>query len=393
MQSISHITIPSTSHWHPRLEIRITFLLLFVLFVPDALSSSWENIPLTGDIPSPRCDHSMVRIGDLYYIYGGREVSSDVKSLTKTTAIYDDLYTYTPSENYCRKITPTGTTPPKLCGHTALVHNNQMYVLFGHKGATEQDPTSGPSNDVYRYDPATNTWGKVQTSGSTPPARVYSAGVSSITRVWISGGTQSITRTASCSDSWIFYPETSSWEQKGTIPQAGRYGHAMVMDASRNVHILGGRNEYGVQYSGWRYNPKTNTWTETHLDNAPPPVSNSITFWTYAGLARFYRIGGYGYPSSFSKSTNKDEWEKIVGEVWKLDLTKMEWEYQGNVDPIAYGAGAFFDDPGNPNDVPRPIFFGGVNEDEVPVNTMTLYDPEGEGPTSSVGKESLRWYE
>jgi hypothetical protein len=167
----------------------------------------------------------------------------------------------------------------------------------------------------------------------------------------------------------------------------------MVTDVTGTVYILGGRNEYGVQYSGWKYDPQTNTWNETIPENSPPPVSHAACIETVTSTGRYYRIGGFGYPSSFGKTINKDEWEKIIGEVWELDLAKMEWIQLGNVNPIAYGAGAFFDDPEDPDDVPRPIIFGGLDENETPVNTMTLYDPEGEGPTSSAGQAPLQWYE
>lgn len=84
MQTFAQITTTSTSHWHPRLEVWISFLFLCVFFVPGVSASSWENLTLTGDIPSARCDHSMVRIGDLYYLYGGRDIETNVKSITST---------------------------------------------------------------------------------------------------------------------------------------------------------------------------------------------------------------------------------------------------------------------------------------------------------------------
>ncbi len=377
---------------HRWLRVVVLCLLFFAFITPAIQASRSENLPLTGDIPSPRSDHSMVRIGDQYFIYGGRGADTDVKSITDTGPVYDDLYVYTPFGNHCQKVTPLGTPPPKLFGHTAFVYKEQMYVFSGHKVSSEGTTSNGASNELWKYDPATNQWLKLVTNGPTPPARVYSAGVNSVTRIWVSGGVTSVSSTSSLNDSWVYDPETSTWVQKGNIPQAGRYGHGMVQDGTGNVYILGGRNEYGVQYYGWKYDPRTNTWIESLPDNAPPPVSNSIVICPFTGKV-YFRIGGYGYSSNFSKSTNKNEWEKIIGEVWKLDLLTMKWEQLGNVEPVAYGAGAFYDDPEDPDDEPKPIVFGGLDEDENPVNNMTLLDPGVEPPASSVDRESLHRYE
>lgn len=392
-RDLSFVTPAMRSHPCPPRTIMCRLFLLIFICLSGTEASSWENLTLTGDVISPRCDHSMVRIGDEYFIYGGRSVETNVKSMTQTSESYDDLYMFSHTGNTVRKLTPSGTLPPKLFGHTALVHNRKMYVFFGYKGPTSESPASGPTNDVYRYDPETNQWTKVNPAGNTPSGRLYSAGIDSVTRIWVAGGTRSATKTMTCDDSWVFDPNNETWTRKGDIPQTGRYGHSMVRDTTGAVYILGGRNDYGVQYYAWKYNPRLNQWEEALPQNSPPPVSNSANIDSFTRTGQFYRIGGYGYPSSFSKNINKNEWEKIIGEVWRLDLSKMKWEYEGDIPATAFAAGAFFDDPEDPDDVPVPIIFGGLDANEEPVGTMTLYDPEGSPPTSSVGKETLRWYE
>ncbi|WP_413943141.1 kelch repeat-containing protein [Bdellovibrio sp. HCB-162] len=178
-------------------------------------------------------------------------------------------------------------------GAVTWIDSSGNQWTFGGQGAW------GTTNDLWKYNPSTNTWtwisgtttngdpGNYGTKGvaaasNSPRARAWGAGwIDSSNNLWVFGGFYS---GGYLNDLWKFDPSTGQWTwmsgassansvgtygTKGTpstanIPGA-RVNHSTVLDSSGNFWLYGGSGyaSAGTGYLNdlWKYNPGTGEWT------------------------------------------------------------------------------------------------------------------------------------
>lgn len=130
------------------------------------------------------------------------------------------------------------------CG---FVIGNYGYVLGGKQAA------SNYTNNLYRFDPATNTW---STMNQFPGGTRYAMSAFSVNGKAYAGlGTdENILQT----DWWEYNPAGNTWTAKASFPGSGRFA-ASGFAIGPKGYVLGGTNG-GYQDELWQYDVASNSW-------------------------------------------------------------------------------------------------------------------------------------
>ena len=174
--------------------------------------------------------------------------------------------------------TPTTLTnaPAARRWHTAVWTGSEMIVWGG-------DLESPVTNTGGRYNPDTDTWIATATINAPSPRIDHTA-------VWT--GSDMIVWGGHSSDLTLntggrYNPATNSWTATNTIGAATRGGHSAIWTGKEMI-VWGGYHTFlsdNFVYTrpintGARYNPNTDSWTDTTLSNAPEARGAHSVIWT-----------------------------------------------------------------------------------------------------------------
>jgi N-acetylneuraminic acid mutarotase len=238
--------------------------------LPD---DTWDNGSLDTMVTA-RTSHTVVWTGREMIVWGG-------------VGFYQELNTglrYDPATDTWAS-TSTAGAPAARYGHTAIWTGREMILWGGYLGYYQ----GGYSNTGGRYDPASDTWEPTSTLDA-PEAR------DEHTAIWT--GRQMIVWGGHFTDSdlstgGLYDPETNAWTptSQAEAPQ-GRTGHTAVWTGTRMV-VWGGRFHDSVNHylnTGGRYDPATDSWTETSMAGAPEGRTGHTSVWTGTQMVVW---GGY----------------------------------------------------------------------------------------------------
>jgi len=247
----------------------------------------WTALP-TQDAPSPRSSHTAVWTGAEMIVWGGRFPVSGVG--LATGAAYDPL-----TDSW--RATALPGAPAARYLHTAVWTGSEMIVWGGNPGAFA---TGG------RYDPVADTWTPTTIQGA-PTGRSYHTAAWTGTEMIVWGGLGTPTGLAT---GGLYDPVADLWRPTSTSgAPAGRFWHTSVW-TGREMIIWGGTVSSNAPPldSGGRYDPSSDTWQETSLDNAPSPRAFASAVWTGSGMivwgGDFLDTGGIYDPLS-------DSWQPV----------------------------------------------------------------------------------
>ncbi|KAJ3270642.1 hypothetical protein HDV01_007530 [Terramyces sp. JEL0728] len=157
--------------------------------------------------PSPRAGHSITKINNQWYMFGGASHEEGFKS---------DLYLL---DGTWKQL--SSSTIPRY-EHTAIPLKQNLLVLFG-------SGESGPLVSPQLFDTETQTWSDLEIKGSITPRILRSAGVVG-DRVYVFGG--------------------------------GQYNDEPIEDTGDMVYVYGGMCKEKTLDDLWQFNTKTNRWTQ-----------------------------------------------------------------------------------------------------------------------------------
>lgn len=145
----------------------------------------------------------------------------------------------------------------RLC-HTAVVHNNKMYIYGGHITQPSSEYFDTVKKDLYEYDLATREWRELPTSDGAPRRTEHTAVVYNNSMV-VFGGYSGIGYENSV---MVFDFTTQQWQQlvaQGEAPSV-RSAHTAVVVGS-SMFVFGGWNGVHCMNDLHELNFETNTWT------------------------------------------------------------------------------------------------------------------------------------
>ena len=240
-------------------------------------TDSWTATS-TDNAPDARFSHTAVWTGTEMIVWGGfiSFPSGDVKTGGR----------YNPTTN---SWTATSTTdaPDARDSHTAIWTGSEMIVWGGHSydGANTYYYNSGG-----RYNPTSDSW-TVTNTIDAPAARTDHRTVWTGSEMIVWGGWDGIT---ALSTGGKYNPSTDSWTATTTTgAPSARHIHTAVWNYSGEEMIVWGGDSCSsgcYLNTGGRYNPTTDSWTNTSTINAPDPRRGSRAVWTGSEMIIW---GGY----------------------------------------------------------------------------------------------------
>lgn len=372
-------------------SVRAAALLFLSLIAPSpgraedlaALPNSWTATSALG-APSARVHHTAVWTGEKMIVWGGDAGMVSTPTLGNG-ALYD------PPSNTWSPVATAGAPAPREFA-TAVWTGSEMIVWGGIRFNSMAPPTVFNNGGI--YDPQTNSWRAVSTSGA-PAARFAHSAVWTGSEMIVWGGD---------SNSFDFAAPNGLFDPR-SADEADREGPAII--------------DPGPLNSGGIYDPSTDTWRPLSTVNAPSPRAEHTAVWTgsrmivWGGDDAHSNIAGGGI-----YDPDTDSWIRTLGAgepsardahtaVW-TGSDMIIWGGIGLMDTVRTG-GVF--DPvanswkstnltGSPSARGlhvavsfrgRMIVWGGsTGNDEV--NTGGIYDPDTDTwtPTSLAGAPSGR---
>ncbi|HVZ55668.1 MAG TPA: kelch repeat-containing protein [Chitinophagaceae bacterium] len=174
------------------------------------------------------------------------------------------------------------------------------YIVSGYNGG-------GTFQDMYAYDPGSNTW----TRKADPPFPGYyrSVGISTATKGYLIGG--AVVGSPRTKDLWEYDPDLDQWTRKADFPGSARYSGAGF--SIQGKVYFGTGNDGSDLNDWWEYDPGTDTWTrKADFPGAPRSYAMALGFddHGYLGLGAFYSPTG-------------NDW-------WKYDPVQDQWSRQAD---------------------------------------------------------------
>ncbi len=216
--------------------------------------------------------------------------------------------------------TTTANAPKARDGHAAVWTGKAMLVWGGYAYADPYYLKTGG-----RYDPATDSW-KAIAATNAPSGRTNLAAVWSGKEMVVWGGYGS-TEPYYLSTGGRYDPATDTWRSTSmNDAPPGRDTHTAIWTGTRMI-VWGGYSNVGIGYldSGGVYDPATDKWTPTTMEGAPPGRSDHSAVWTgremvvWGGIAAA-TTGGRYTPGSDSwaptSETNAPPWRAEHTAVW-----------------------------------------------------------------------------
>ena len=249
-------------------------------------TDTWKPVT-TKNAPAARFDFPVVWTGKEMLVWGGYTDSHSRYQGGHADAQLNTGGRYDPASDTWKTITTSGA-PSRRWFHTLLWTGKELIVWGGANAAKVL-------NDGSRYNPAKDTWKPISTDGAPCP-RNSQVSVWTGKEMIVWGGSA---REAGAPEDYFengarYNPETDTWRPISTIgAPKGRVAVTAVWTGTEMV-LWGGVNDAqdnGGRFvgTGGRYNPATDTWTDITTKGAPSPRLTSVV-WTGEGLLTF---GGY----------------------------------------------------------------------------------------------------
>ena len=329
---------------------------IFAILIIVSISVSAQS-----QVPSPRYGHTVCKVGQYYYIFGGTSIDGSKKS-TKGSPLAD-LYQFDPSNNSFYKLNPTGNMPPGMSFHNECGVEGKMYVLNGTSSETN-------SNCVWVFDPTLNAW----IERVVQPKKVTQAFLSFVGEysLMYQAGGYDLETNAPTNKCYAFNPQTEQWTEKLPMQQGARYGGASAFLAGK-LYCINGLNENGPQTGAAVYDPQIDDWNTVPTTGFPPMWGNTTT---QIGN-NIYMWGGGMW--SGKKSTKSDE-TVFSTDLYQLNIQSGTGNVVGvkraeNLPVSLYGAGWI--DVANNDTI--MYMFGGIQNitntgDTVLINNLYRYN-------------------
>ncbi len=235
-------------------------------------ANTWTQISTNG-APSARDYHTAVWTGTEMIIWGGNH-----GGILNTGARYNPLTdTWTPMS--------TAGAPSSLANRAAVWTGTEMIIWGGG--------INGTSTTGARYNPTTDTWTAMSNTGAPANRSDFSAlwtGTEFIVWGGIAANTVNHLNDGAC-----YNPGSNTWTAVTTTgAPAARADHTAVWTGSEMIIWGGDMEEPPYDYSdGGRYNPASDSWIATITTDAPTPRAYHTAVWT--GTNMIVWGGSYAY--------------------------------------------------------------------------------------------------
>ncbi|KAI9738014.1 MAG: Negative regulator of mitotic exit [Cirrosporium novae-zelandiae] len=298
------------------------------LWMVEAASGnlSCYPIPTFSDGPGPRVGHASLLVGNAFIVFGG-----DTKTEENDT-LDDTLYLLNTSSRHWSRANPSGPKPAGRYGHTLNILGSKIYVFGGQvEGLFFNDLVAFDLNSLQTANSKwelllKNTMEGGPPAGSVPQPRTNHSVITWNEKLFLFGGTNG---EQWFNDVWTYDPQTNSWSALdciGYIP-APREGHSAAL-VGDTMYIFGGRTDEGHDLgdlAAFRI-PSRRWYTFQNMGPAPSPRSgHSMTAYNK------HIIVMAGEPSSSTRDVGE------LSLVYILDTSKIRYPNDQHVQQTPAG--------------------------------------------------------
>ena len=286
-------------------------------WVYDPNNNTWTEITAGGG-PNPRQQHTATSLGDgRIVVFGGREQWA-----------YADAYAWIYNTTTGNWTQGSGLPAGSRYFHGAVNNNGKVYIFGGQTDA-------GYSNEMWKYNPDTDTWTEIDQGATLPSQRQIPVIVSELQNlIWLYGGEEGHGRTF-INDLWEFDVTASTWQQLPDPPYTRKLTDA-EMSGDDDIVIFGGRNENNDQTSTTlNYNISSGSWCDLGDSLTAPsaPVNTTIyaendsvfVSWTAVCGATSYKV--YSSDDPYEPLENWDFEEEVTDTNWSEPVLTNEKKF------------------------------------------------------------------
>lgn len=338
--------------------------------VADPPSSITANVSLTATQPAPRFGHTLTRVGDSIYLFGGMDaVEQGAATVGPMASVLNDLWEFNFENNQWRELSPAGEAPLPRYDHAttlagAVQGSQKLFSFGGFDGFIEV-------RDQWFYDPGSNAWQRILPDNDAPNALAGHSAVTDATGAPILYGGASAGGAYMDTRVWRYNPETNKYwvlkeEYNDTLKRKWHF--------AATVHI--GGKAYMVVYSGvdpagqihndmWLFDFQTRQWTQVWTRPTGLGANTVVSAAAPAGRAQ---MAGVAYGSRVLLLGGMDENGNELADVWEYDLLTHHWR---ELDPLPaprrWAAAAIVEERA---DQVAVLVFGGISGGEVISDTF-----------------------
>ncbi|KAJ6264183.1 hypothetical protein Dda_0325 [Drechslerella dactyloides] len=226
-------------------------------------------VATTSEGPGPRVGHASLLVGNAFIVFGGDTKMNEHDRLDET------LYLLNTSSRQWSRAQPMGDKPSGRYGHTLNILGSKLYVFGGQaEGSFFNDLMAFDLNTLQSN---TSRWelllGNTDGSPDFPAKRTNHTVVSYADKLYLFGGTNGVIW---FNDVWAYDPRTNSWSQLdciGYIPSP-REGHSAAL-VGDTMYVFGGRSNDGTDLgdlAAFRI-PSRRWYTFQNMGPSPSPRS------------------------------------------------------------------------------------------------------------------------
>jgi N-acetylneuraminic acid mutarotase len=276
-----------------------------------------------------------------------------------------ETWAYDPESNTWADLMPATMPPFRHIYAMAYAASAGKIILFG--GGVFPDSGTGDVkllNDTWSYDPAANTWTKLNPSGAVPSARAFASMVCdpATGKMILFGG---MSNSTGFNDTWSYDPAANTWTKlnPGGAPPSKRGAYAMAYDPDhRVVLIFGGFGRTAVLNDTWAYDPAANKWTKVK-STGPTPSNRFGASMAYDEVSKKVILFG-----------GQDSKDRLLNDTWAYDPAAKKWTELKTLglSPSGRLAPMLAYDP-----IKRAVLlFGGAEADTITNETWAFYPAE-----------------
>ncbi len=251
----------------------------------SACRTGWIGDLSTSGAPVPRYAHFAFWTGSRMIIWGGLASGASLGS----GGLYDlSTDSWTPMRS---------VTGPSGC---SAVWTGSEMIFWGGYYVYER-------NTGARYDPATDTWPAVTTTGA-PSARTRHGAVWTGTEMIVWGGRGSIARY----DGGGYDPSADAWRSVTSVGAPDGMRSPTPLWTGSIMIVWGGRDDaFHVVGTGARYDPVTNRWSPMSTTGAPAARASQAVVWTGSEMIVWGGTDGAAFGDGARYDPATDSWRAM----------------------------------------------------------------------------------
>jgi N-acetylneuraminic acid mutarotase len=286
--------------------ISLGLVVSFLLVACNSSDSSKGQWTTGAPALTRRSEVAVATVGNLFYVIGGFERSTENIVTSQKVEIYDPQ-----TDKWVSKM-----PLPVAVHHAGAVGlNGQLYVVGGF--SPSQSNSWAPVNTLYRYDPREDEWIALR---AMPTARGALAVTVIHEKIYAIGGYDG-NRNPEATE--VYDPQTDTWNSVAPIPTPR--DHLAVVSIGHRLYAIGGRIRQNYNKNLGKvevYDSLVDTWT-TEPDLPTPRSGNT------AAVLRdqIYVLGGESGEGTYSENE-------------RYDIQKGGWETLAPLPTARHGLGS-----------------------------------------------------